>query len=73
MLRNPKSLHIHPLVLSMVMLPLPPSVHIFFLPTTGLPENCEIGYAKFPTCCSFFFITGGAWIFAFMSSKVTPS
>jgi hypothetical protein len=55
-----------------VMLPLPPSVWIFLLWTTGFPEiadaSCEFG----PSSLLCFTLNGGGvWIFLFMSFSVT--
>jgi hypothetical protein len=53
-----------PFVLSIVMLPFPPSVLILVLPMTGLPEKAEV-----PRISGGFF--GGARIRWFMSFRVT--
>jgi hypothetical protein len=62
----------HPRVLVIVMLPLPPSVWIFLLWTTGFPEiadaSCEFGPSSL---LCFILYGGGAWIFLFMSFRVT--
>jgi hypothetical protein len=62
----------YPRVLVIVMLPLPPSVWIFLLWTTGFPEiadaSCEFG----PSSLLCFTLNGGGvWIFLFLSFSVT--
>lgn len=62
----------HPFVLMIVMLPFPPSVRIFVLPTIGLPENADVGYDIAGSSYVFLdFDGGGVRIFLFMSFRVT--
>lgn len=53
-----------------VMLPFPPSVRILVFPTTGFPENAEVGY-KIGSTSSIGFDGGGVRIRWLMSFKVT--
>lgn len=43
LVRDEPFLPLYPFVLMIVMLPFPPSVWILVFPTTGFPENADVG------------------------------